>query len=231
MLGLIELSIEIKKVLLPIFGGIYVPVTLLNAFLASFIILVLALVVRIFLIPKFKDEPKGIQLVIEMAVDGVGKYTESKVGSDVSRTLAPYIFTVAVFIFISGLLEYAGMRPNTSDLNSTIALSLITFALIQFYSIKKKGIIGRLKTISGPMPKALFPIKLITDFAVPVSLACRMFGNILGGVVVMELLYSVGFLKFIIPGVLSLYFTLFHTGMQAFVFITLSLTFIEEARE
>ena len=123
------------------------------------------------------------------------------------------------------------MRPNTSDLNSTVALSLITFVLIQYYSIKKKGIIGRLKTLSGPMPKALVPIKLITDFAVPVSLACRMFGNILGGVVVMELLYSVGFLKFIIPGALSLYFTLFHTGMQAFVFITLSLTFIEEARE
>ena len=58
-----------------------------------------------------------------------------------------------------------------------------------------------------------------------------MFGNILGGMIIMELLYSVMYLKWIVPGVLSIYFTVFHTLMQAFIFITLSLTFIHEGIE
>jgi F-type H+-transporting ATPase subunit a len=72
---------------------------------------------------------------------------------------------------------------------------------------------------------------LMTSMAAPVSLACRLFGNILGGFIVMELLYSVLYLRFGIPAFLSIYFSLFHTLMQTFIFITLSLTFIDEVLE
>ena len=70
------------------------------------------------------------------------------------------------------------------------------------------------------------------DDAVPVSLACRLFGNMLGGMIVMDLLkgvlggYSIG----VIP-VAGLYFNLFHPIIQIYIFIILSMTFINEAIE
>ena len=75
-------------------------------------------------------------------------------------------------------------------------------------------------------------IKIDSDIAIPNSLACRLFGNMLGGMIVMELLkgalggYAAG-----IPGIAGLYFNLFHPLIQAYIFITLSLTFIDEAME
>ena len=225
-----EFHLNPPLVNIPFLGDFQIPITLLNALIASTILIILALIVRFFLLPRFTDEPKGIQNFIEIMVDGIQNYTESKVGSWASRTLAPYIFTLAAFVVCSGLLEFAGLRPNMSDINSTLTLSLITFILIQVYGIRKKGLWGRIKLLGKP--KAfLAPIMLVTNLAIPVSLACRMFGNILGGFIVMELLYSVLALRFVIPGFLSIYFSIFHTLMQTFIFITLSLTFIDEVLE
>ena len=84
----------------------------------------------------------------------------------------------------------------------------------------------------APMRIIMIPLKMVSDIAVPVSLACRLFGNMLGGMIVMELLkgalggYGTG-----IPALAGLYFNLFHPLIQAYIFITLSLTFIEEATE
>ena len=80
-------------------------------------------------------------------------------------------------------------------------------------------------------PYYLAPVKIVTDLAVPVSLSCRLFGNILGGMIIMELIYSIAAARWVIPAFLSIYFTLFHTLIQTFIFITLSLAFMNEALE
>ncbi len=82
-------------------------------------------------------------------------------------------------------------------------------------------------------PKAIIaPFKLLSDLAVPISLACRLFGNMLGGLVVVELIYfALGAFSVGIPAVLGLYFNAFHPLIQFFIFINLSLTFIGEAVE
>ena len=68
--------------------------------------------------------------------------------------------------------------------------------------------------------------------AVPVSLACRLFGNMLGGLIVMDLLYfAMGNYAVALPSVVGLYFNVFHPLIQAFIFVTLTLTFIGEAVE
>jgi len=75
-------------------------------------------------------------------------------------------------------------------------------------------------------------MKILSDVAVPVSLACRLFGNMLGGMIVMDLLKSVlGGYASGIPAVAGLYFNLFHPLIQTYIFIILSLTFINEAIE
>ena len=225
-----DFSIEPEMMEIPIFGGIEVSETLFSAVLASLIIIILAIIIRIFFIPKFKTIPSKFQLILEMSVDAIYSYTSSKVGNWASRTLSPYMFTVALIIVVNGIFELLGMRAAMTDINFTLALSLITFVLIQVYSIKKKGILKRLKAFAEPAP-FLTPINIATSLAVPISLSCRMFGNILGGMIVMELLYSVAFLRWAVPGILSIYFTVFHTLMQAFIFITLSLAFINEGLE
>ena len=225
-----EFHLDPPRISLPIVGGVTISVTLLNALIASAILIALAAIVRVFLLRRFTDEPRGVQTVVELMVDGIQRYTDSRVGAQAGASLAPYIFTLGAFVVCSGLLEFVGLRPNMSDINSTLTLSLITFALIQVYGIRKRGLWGRIRLLARPKP-FLAPIMLITNLAAPVSLACRMFGNILGGFIVMELIYSVMVLKFGIPAFLSIYFSLFHTLMQAFIFITLSLTFIDEVLE
>jgi F-type H+-transporting ATPase subunit a len=211
-------------------AGLTLSVTQLNALVSTVLLIVLAALARIFVIPKFTDEPRGLQNILEIIVEGVRDYTKGITGSWAAGSLSPYIFTLGAFIVCSGLLEYFGMRSNLTDFNSTVALAIITFLLIQVYGIAKNGVWGRLKLIGKPVA-ALAPIKIITDLAVPVSLASRIFGNLMGGYIVIELVYSIIAAKFAIPAFLSLYFTLFDTLMQAFIFITLSLTFIGEVVE
>lgn len=216
---------------IPIFGGMPIYNTMVTGFCVSAVLILLALIVRLLLLPRFTNKPKGLQNVVELIVEAMQNYTNSKIGEKAGEPLGPYMFTLAAYIGLNGLSEYIGLgklRPAPTDINQTIVFAVVTFVLIRVYGYRKKGAWGRIKTFFQPVP-VIAPIKLLVDLAVPVSLACRMFGNLLGGLVIMSLLYQV--VPFVIPAFASTFFTLFHTGMQAFIFITLSLAFIEEALE
>ena len=211
--------------------GISFAKTVVISFCITALVLILALIFRLFIFPKFSlYEPKGFQNVIELGVEAMENFAKGTL-MDYSGQLAPYMFTLAVYMIFSALTELFGLRAPTSDLTSTFAMGLITFVLINFYGIKKKGIGGRLKGMAKPTP-LVFPMKILSDVAVPVSLACRLFGNMLGGMIVMDLLKSVlGGYASGIPAVAGLYFNLFHPVIQAYIFIILSMTFINEAVE
>lgn len=214
-----------------IFGFSFAKTTVLSWAIIA-IVLVLCLVFRFLVFPHFDPEkPKNaFQNVTELAVEAMDSFTKNTVG-DYSGALAPYMFSLAVFMIFSAASELLGYRPPTSDLIITLAMGLITFALINFYGVKKKGLAGRIKYLSSPTPLIL-PMKILSDVAVPVSLACRLFGNMLGGMIVMDLLKSVlGGYASGIPAVAGLYFNLFHPLIQTYIFIILSLTFINEAIE
>lgn len=195
------------------------------------IVLVLGLIFRFIVFPRFDpDKPKGFQNVMELAVEATENFTKNTVG-DYSQTLAPYMFSLAVFMIMCAASELLGYRPPTSDLIVTLAMGLMTFVLINYYGIKKKGLAGRVKSLAKPTP-VIFPMKILSDVAVPVSLACRLFGNMIGGMIVMDLLKSVlGGYAAGIPAVAGLYFNLFHPLIQTYIFVILSLTFINEAIE
>ena len=213
------------------FFGFSVAETTLVGWGIVLIALLLSLIFRLFVFPKFDpDHPKGFQNVMELAVEATQNFTGGILG-DYGKQVAPYMFSLAVFMIFSAFSELLGFRPPTSDLTVTFAMGLITFFLINYYGIRKKGVDGRLKGMMVPTPIVL-PMKILSDIATPVSLACRLFGNMLGGVIVMHLLksalggYAVG-----IPAVAGLYFNLFHPIIQTYIFIILSLTFISEAVE
>ncbi len=211
--------------------GFSVAKTTFISYCITVAVLILGLIFRFLVFPKFTYEnPKGFQNVIELGVEAMDKFAKDSL-MDYSGVLAPYMFTLGVFMIFSAATELFGLRAPTSDILTTFAMGFITFVLTNFFGIKKKGIGGRIKGMASPTP-LVFPMKILSDIAVPVSLACRLFGNMLGGMIVMDLLksalggYSAG-----IPALAGLYFNLFHPVIQAYIFIVLSMTFINEAIE
>jgi F-type H+-transporting ATPase subunit a len=134
-------------------------------------------------------------------------------------------------MLMCAFLELFRLRPPTADITMTFALAFMTFIFINVYGIRKKGSIGRIKALASPTP-VVFIFRVIAEIAIPVSMACRLFGNMLGGMIVIDLLYmALGSGAVAIPSVAGLYFNVFHPMMQTFIFVTLTLTFINEAIE
>lgn len=211
-------------------GGFSLSQTVLVSWVILAVMLVLCLLIRFLVVPRMKDVPTGIQNALETAVEAVAKYSSST-GGELGEALPAYIFSLAFFMVLCALTELFGFRAPTADITMTFSLALVTFFLINYYGIRKKGVLGRVKSLARPTP-IVFPFKLISDVAVPISMACRLFGNMMAGLIVMELIYfALGNFSFGLPSVIGLYFNLFHPFIQIFIFITLTLTFINEAAE
>ena len=99
------------------------------------------------------------------------------------RPFVNYIGTIMVFIFFANTSGLFGLRPPTADYGTTLALALITFVLIQ-YSAFKTSKLHVFTDLFKPIP-ILFPINLIGEFATPLSMSLRLFGNIMAGTIMM----------------------------------------------
>lgn len=215
--------------------GISVGETTIISLVVCLIIIVLCVLFRILVFPKFKEEPKGLQNVMELCVETLDSFTANTVGKKAAVFLSPYMFSLALYLIGNASVELLGFRAPTSDLTCTLAMGLLTFVLLNVYGFKTLGVGGRLKSMGGSMAAMrpiMIPLKMVSDISVPVSLACRLFGNMLGGMIVMDLIKgALGGFASGITGIAGLYFNLFHPLIQAYIFVTLSLTFIEEAME
>ncbi len=206
--------------------GIELSETIVYSWAVMLIIILAAVIIRVFVLRKFKIVPKGIQNVLEMFVEFSEKFVVSNLGKR-GPAFASYIFTVAVMIVGTSFVELFGLRPPGTDINFTIALAAISFVIINAFGFYYTGFMGRIKWFFKP--KAfMFPINIATHVIIPVSLSFRLFGNMFAGMVVMHLIYSVTYLSFVIPAALSIYFNLFHVGIQTYIFLVLTLSFMEE---
>jgi F-type H+-transporting ATPase subunit a len=212
------------------FLGFKLTTTVIYTWYAMALLIALALVLRLTVLRRLREQPSGLQNAIELAMEKILSYTDSQAHGS-GEFLASYIFTVALFLVSCAFLELFGLRTPASDIMLTFALALITFVLINVYGIRKKGVGGRIKSLASPTP-VVFIIRVLTDMAIPVSMASRLFGNMLGGMIVMDLVYSsLGNNAVGLPSLAGLYFNIFHPLIQAFIFVTLTLTFINEAIE
>ena len=204
--------------------------TTLYTWLAMAILIFGAIIIRVTIVTNFKHIPTGKQNVIEAIVETVGRYTIDKVHGT-GEFLCSYILTIGSLLLTCAFVELFRVRPPTSDITMTFACALMTFIMINGYGIKRKGVIGRIKSLAEPTP-AVFIFRVISDIAIPVSTACRLFGNMLGGMIVIDLLYmSLGNGAIALPSIAGIYFNVAHPLMQTYIFVTLTLTFISEAVE
>jgi F-type H+-transporting ATPase subunit a len=202
--------------------------------------------------------PTGVQNVLEYAVEFVSGLVEDTIGER-GRRIAPVVITLFLFILISnwvGLIALPGVHftSPTADLNSTLALALITFVLIHFFSVQAKGWWGYLKHYAEPHP-FFIPINLIDELSKPLTLSFRLFGNILAGEVMLGVLlyFAGGFLLaatallhgHLLKGALGLSglilvmvfnvgwlaFSVFVGAIQAFIFTMLTIAYLGRAME
>lgn len=192
------------------------------------VLLLIALCVFINMrVRKFKDHPKGFQNVVELIVEGIYNFAKGKVGHN-ADFCAPVVLTLMCFVATATLVELLGLPPATEDLSCTLALGLTTFCLVNITAIKELGIAQRIKRMSSPVFPVFF-IRVMTDSVAPISMALRLFANVLVGGIIMKLIYAV--IPLVVPAVLSVYFNLIHVAIQTFVFGLLSLNYIMEATE
>jgi len=210
--------------------GFSLSYTVIYTWIAMAVLIIGAIIIRLTVFKKPKDTPGGAQNVVELIVETVSNYTNAQ-AHGTGEFLCSYILTIGALLVMSAFLELFRLRPPTSDITMTFSLAFMTFLLINIYGIKRKGVFGRIKSLASPTP-LVFPFRIVSDMAIPVSMACRLFGNMLGGMIVIDLLYmALGSNAVGIPSVLGLYFNAFHPLIQTFIFVTLTLTFINEAIE
>lgn len=184
------------------------------------------------------------QIFLEIAVGGVQKLVTETMGEDTVKkmpNMIPYIGSLFLFFACSNLIGLLGFRSPTTDLDTTLAWAMMTFFMIYYAGIKFNGL-AYFKGLLEPLP-FLLPLNIIGELAKPISLSFRPFGNILGGAVIMTLLYqflgyvstSVGLSipigQLLIPVPLHLYFDLFSGLLQSFIFIMLTMVFVGNAAE
>ena len=167
------------------------------------------------------------QAVIELIVTKITGMVEGMVGEDGKRYVT-YLATVLIYVVIANICGIFGFKSPTKDLNVTIALAVMSIILIEYAGIHRKGVGKWLHSFIEPLP-IIAPINVLELFIRPLSLCMRLFGNILGAFVIMELLKLV--VPIFVPAVFSLYFDFFDGAIQAYVFVFLTSLFIKEATE
>lgn len=218
-----ELNVE-TAFTIPIFGGIDIP----ESVAVTWIIMALLAIASFLLTRGFTIVPTTKrQLFMETLVEKIYGMLHSMVGEE-GKAYIPYLATVLIYIGISNIIGLFGMKPPTKDLNVTAALGIMSIVLIEYAGIRKKGTKLWLKCFAQPAA-VILPINILEVFTKPVSLCMRLFGNVLGAFVVMELIKII--IPIGLPVVFSLYFDLFDGLLQAYVFVFLTGLYIKEATE
>ena len=207
---------------LPVLGGISESVAV------TWIIMAALVIASIFLTRRLKVENPGkVQLVLESAVNWAHDFFEGIIGKENKRYI-PYLITVLLFLGVSNTIALLGFKPPTKDLNVTAALAIMSMCLIEFSGIRKNGLKHWVKHFASPVP-VVAPIMVLEVVIRPLSLCMRLFGNMLAGFVVMELLKTL--VPLLIPIPVSFYFDIFDGLLQAYVFVFLTALFMNEEME
>ena len=209
---------------IPVFGGIEIG----ESVVVSWIIMAALVAVSILVTRNLKVENPGKgQLLLETAVTSLHNMVSDMVGEHGQRYV-PYLMTVLIYIGFSNIIGLFGFKPPTKDLTVTIGLAAMSIILIEYAGIYAKGTKGWVKSFAEPVA-IMTPFNILEIVIKPLSLCMRLFGNVLGAFVIMELIKLV--VRVAVPVPFSLYFDIFDGLIQAYVFVFLTSLFVKEAVE
>ena len=201
---------------------------LVSAVTVTVVLLAAAACIRIFAIPKFRYVPGKFQLLLE---EWVGLFDGMAKSNSPHRNgfFGAYIFSAGSYIFVGTLFELFRLQGVTtdgqsialpaplSDINAAIAMGCLSYVIILSGGIAGNGLRGVGNTLK--------------DFSLPISMSFRLFGALLSGLLVTELVYYYMQLGFVLPVVVGVLFTLLHALIQAYVLTMLTALFYGEVSE
>ncbi len=201
---------------------------LISAMTVSGILLVVAACLRIFVIPRFQYVPGRLQLLLEELVGLFDRMAKSN-SPERNGFLGAYMFGAGVYIFTGTIFELFGLQAVTtqghsialpaplSDINAAIALGCLSYLVILSGGVASNGMRGVGRTLK--------------EFSLPISMSFRLFGALLSGLLVTELVYYYTALSYVLPVVVGVLFTLLHALIQSYVLTTLTSLFYGEVSE
>ena len=205
-------------------GGFTIP---RGVYISWGIIVVLALLSIWFTRHMEVTPTKKRQVVIESFIGMLHDMLYGLLGEHGKRYI-PYLLTVMIYLGAANMMGLFGMAPPTKDLNVALGLAIMSIILVQYASIHQKGVGGWMKSFAQPVA-VVTPLNILELVIKPLSLCMRLFGNILGAFIIMELI------KMVVPAVFplaaSMYFDVFDALLQAYVFVFLTSLYIQEAIE
>ena len=217
-------ALELKtSFVIPIAGGIPVP----ESTVITWGIMAIVILLCIIFVRNLKVVPEGPQVYVEALVGFIYGFIGDLLGEKGKRYI-PFLGTVLIYLGCANISGFFRVAPPTKDLNVTAGLAIISLVLIVFSGIREKGLKGYLFSYAEPMPM-MIPVNLLELITRPLSLCMRLFGNILGGFVLMELITFAA--PAIVPLPFSCYFDFFDGLLQAYVFVLLTSLFINESIE
>lgn len=197
--------------------------TLYMTWLAMGVVIVLAFLAT----RSLKPVPTGWQNVLEMVITSLLDQIDATMGPR-GRMLAPLIISLFLFILVSNWL---GLIPTltspTNDVNTTLGLALMVVVLLHVLGVYFKGM-GYIKHFFQPFAPFVI-INIIEELAKPITLAFRLFGNILAGEILIIILLMLVPIWMPIPSVIWLAFSIFVGTVQAFIFTMLSTAYLANA--
>ena len=204
----------------------------------GFILAAIVAVLGIWLGSGLEKIPKGKQVIAETLVGFVYSFSENHLGKRYAEVFAPYIGSLLVWLVFANATGLLGFRPITADLNITAALATFSFLFIEISSLIVLGPRGRLEGLGDPF-LFMVPLNLLSDIVLPVTLALRLFGNIFGGMIVVELwmlfmewlsamFCPVPILRCVTVLPLNMFFDVFEPLLQAYIFTMLTSIHLDE---
>lgn len=204
---------------IPIGGGIAVP----ESVVVTWLIMAVLIIVSILLTRNLSvDNPGKVQLALEAGYQAAENFFGELLGQNGLK----YLISILIYIAIANLIGLIGFKPPTKDMGVTAGMAIMSILVVEIAGIRQKGGKGWLKSFGEPI-WIVAPINLLEVFTRPLSLCMRLFGNVLGSYVVMELIKLV--VPAVLPAVFSCYFDIFDGLIQAFVFVFLTSLYIGEA--
>jgi len=208
-----------------------------QVFITSWVVIGLLLIASIAATRNIQRVPQGFQNFMEYVLEFVRDIAKNQIGEKEYRPWVPFVGTLFLFIFVSNwsgallpwhLIELpeGELAAPTGDINTTVALALLTSIAYFYAGLSKKGL-GYFTKYVEPTP-VLLPIAILEDFTKPLSLSFRLFGNILADELVVAVLVLLVPLFVPLPVMLL---GLFTSAIQALVFATLAAAYIHEALE
>ena len=205
--------------------------------ITSWLVLAIIIIIGLLSSQNLKIKPSGLQNLAEYITEFIRDLAKTQIGEEEYLKWVPFLGTIFLFIFVSNWsgallpwriieLPSGELAAPTGDINTTVALALLTSIAYFYAGIKKKGF-GYFKRYVKPVA-FLLPINVLEDFTKPLSLSFRLFGNLLADELVVGVLITL--VPLVVPIPLML-LGLFTSAIQALVFSTLAGAYIGESLE